>query len=147
MKAEMFLQKAQQSATAAQAADEPVRHTPEELASFSKMIDDNKKWQEHYRTKVGNLPLSDDPPVKIQDFNRRTKDLQTEQNRLERKKAPRAKPVKSSSSASASSSSATTEPTSSATTEAAAEPTEANTEAGAGPTEGSEEEQHVRDEL
>lgn len=89
LSAQLFERTARQNQTEAKAADEPLRHTDEDLEALGKLLTTEEKWFKELQSAQEALKPFEDPILRRSELERRARNIQAEQARLGRKKAPR----------------------------------------------------------
>ncbi|GAA6037719.1 hypothetical protein JCM8097_002306 [Rhodosporidiobolus ruineniae] len=98
-----FLTSARANDTAAAKSDAPQRFTADELDKLEKNVTAAQSWLDEALKKQDKIKGHEDPVVRVAEIERKTRDVEAELKKLEKKKMPRRKKVVSSSSSSSSS--------------------------------------------
>jgi hypoxia up-regulated 1 len=96
-----FLTSARTNFTSTASTSAPQRFTSDELDKFEKLVNGVKEWVGEAQKKLEKAKAHEDPAVKVAEIERKTRDVEAELKKLEKKKMPRRKKVVSSSSSSA----------------------------------------------
>jgi hypoxia up-regulated 1 len=99
--ASTFLTSARTNFTSNASTSAPQRFTSDELDKFEKLVNGVKEWVGEAQKKLEKAKAHEDPAVKVAEIERKTRDVEAELKKLEKKKMPRRKKVVSSSSSSA----------------------------------------------
>lgn len=116
----MFLTDARENMTAEVAAELPQRYTEAELNALEKTLKEHEAWLYEWVEKQKSVKMNEDPVIETKEMKARAKTLETQLQRLVKKKPPR--PPKSTATASSSTSAAAEETGSSEGTQTTSTP-------------------------
>ena len=106
----LFLSEARENLTASlQPNGPPSRYTPEELESLEKTLKEHESWLNEMVEKQKLVKMNEDPILESSTLKEKVKKLETQLQRLVKKKAPKPKKVTSSASSTSTTTTATTE--------------------------------------
>ena len=106
----LFLSEARENLTASlQPNGPPSRYTPEELESLEKKLKEHESWLNEMVEKQKLVKMNEDPILESSTLKEKVKKLETQLQRLVKKKAPKPKKVTSSASSTSTTTTATTE--------------------------------------
>ena len=96
--AQSFVQLARANMTDAQARDEPLRHTPQELDALASTVSAAVESVKKAEDEQAKLDDTHEPAVRVAELERLGREIDSELARLRRKKAPRKRPATTASS-------------------------------------------------